>query len=205
MKTGAIPRAREEGRGASSAVEYGSLLKCSFVCALLSIAPRTKQMKLTTKTLRRAIGGAALAAILVTAASAQSPSWPTPPAPAPQAERPAAPQAKCANSGDDERQVDLTGSLVVKAVRLSDAIREFGRNQDQGRSLSCTTAARVEMALGGPARATLRGAWSERVTPRSMTGRGEVHCLERRWRRYPPLRRPNARQTRCRQIVARTR
>jgi Protein of unknown function (DUF3300) len=51
-------------------------------------------MKLTTKTLRRAIGGAALATILVTAASAQSPSWPTPPAPAPQAESPAAPQAE---------------------------------------------------------------------------------------------------------------
>src|SRR5580693_7759282 len=55
-------------------------------------------MKLTTKTLRRAIGGAALATILATAASAQSPSWPTPPAPqaespaAPQAERPTAPQ-----------------------------------------------------------------------------------------------------------------
>lgn len=48
-------------------------------------------MKLTTKTLRRAIGGAALAAILATAASAQSPSWPTPPAP--QAESPAPPEA----------------------------------------------------------------------------------------------------------------
>ena len=44
------------------------------------------KMKLTTKTLRRAIGGAALATILATAASAQSPSWPTPPAP--QAESP---------------------------------------------------------------------------------------------------------------------
>ena len=32
------------------------MLKCSFVCALLSVAPRTKQMKLTTKTFRRAIG-----------------------------------------------------------------------------------------------------------------------------------------------------
>ena len=54
-------------------------------------------MKLTTKTLRRAIGGAALATILATAASAQSPSWPTPPAPAPQAENPAAPQTKPAS------------------------------------------------------------------------------------------------------------
>ena len=51
-------------------------------------------MKLTTKTLTRAIGGAALATILATAASAQSPSWPTPPAPALQAERSAAPQAE---------------------------------------------------------------------------------------------------------------
>jgi hypothetical protein len=57
-------------------------------------------MRLTTKTLRRAIGGAALATILATAASAQSPSWPTPPAPqaespaAPQAERPTAPQTQ---------------------------------------------------------------------------------------------------------------
>ena len=51
-------------------------------------------MKLTTKTFRRAMGSAALATILATAASAQSPSWPTPPAPAPQAESPAAPQAE---------------------------------------------------------------------------------------------------------------
>jgi hypothetical protein len=50
-------------------------------------------MKLTTKTLRRTIGAAALAIILATAASAQSPSWPTPPAPAPQAESPAGSQA----------------------------------------------------------------------------------------------------------------
>jgi Protein of unknown function (DUF3300) len=60
-------------------------------------------MKLTTKTFRRAIGSAALATILATAASAQSPSWPTPPAPqaespaAPRAERPAAPQTKTAS------------------------------------------------------------------------------------------------------------
>jgi hypothetical protein len=48
------------------------------------------------------MGGAALATILVTAASAQAPSWPTPPSPAPQAgssaaprpESPAAPQTK---------------------------------------------------------------------------------------------------------------
>ena len=51
-------------------------------------------MKLTTKTLRRAIGGAALATILATAASAQSPSWPTPPVPPPQAGSSAAPQAE---------------------------------------------------------------------------------------------------------------
>ena len=50
-------------------------------------------MKITTKTLRGAIGGVALATILVTMASAQSPSWPTPPAPAPQAESPTAPEA----------------------------------------------------------------------------------------------------------------
>jgi hypothetical protein len=49
-------------------------------------------MNFTTKTFRR--GGAALATILATAPSAQSPSWPTPPAPAPQAENPAAPQAE---------------------------------------------------------------------------------------------------------------
>jgi hypothetical protein len=64
---------------------------------------RTKQMGLTTKTLRRAVVGAALATILATAASAQSPSWPTPPAPqaespaAPQAESPTAPQTKPAS------------------------------------------------------------------------------------------------------------
>src|ERR1700693_4101332 len=51
-------------------------------------------MKLT-KILRRAIGGAALATILATAASAQSPSWPTPPTP--QAERPTTPQTKPAS------------------------------------------------------------------------------------------------------------
>ena len=49
-------------------------------------------MRLTPKTLRRPIGGAALAAILAMAASAQSPSWPTPPAPASRTESPA-PQA----------------------------------------------------------------------------------------------------------------
>ena len=78
----------------SSAAEYGSLLKCSFVCALEPLRRGRSKMKLTTKTLRRAIGGAALATILAAAASAQSPSWPTPPAPAPQAESPAAPQAE---------------------------------------------------------------------------------------------------------------
>ncbi|MGB7976521.1 MAG: DUF3300 domain-containing protein, partial [Roseiarcus sp.] len=52
-------------------------------------------MRLTTKTLRRAVGGAALATILATAASAQSPSWPTPPAP--QAESPTTPQTKPAS------------------------------------------------------------------------------------------------------------
>jgi hypothetical protein len=54
-------------------------------------------MKLTTKTLRCAIGGAALATILATAASAQSPSWPTPPAPTPQAQSPAGPQTQPAS------------------------------------------------------------------------------------------------------------
>jgi hypothetical protein len=48
-------------------------------------------MKLTMKT---TITGAALATILATVASAQSPSWPTPPLPAPQAESHAAPQAE---------------------------------------------------------------------------------------------------------------
>jgi hypothetical protein len=82
-------------RGSNRAGECGSLLKCSFVCALLAHSLRTKQMKLTTKTLRRAMVGAALATILATAASAQSPSWPTPPAP--QAESPTAPQTKPAS------------------------------------------------------------------------------------------------------------
>jgi len=54
-------------------------------------------MKLTTKTLRPAIGSAALATILATPASAQSPSWPTPPAPAPQAGSSAPPQTKPAS------------------------------------------------------------------------------------------------------------
>jgi hypothetical protein len=47
-----------------------------------------------TQTLRRAIGSAALATILATAARAQSPSSPTPPVPAPQAESSAAPLAE---------------------------------------------------------------------------------------------------------------
>jgi hypothetical protein len=65
-------------------------------------------MKLTIKTSRRAIGAAALAAILATAASAQSPSWPTPPAPswptppAPQAESPIAPQAESSAAPEAE-------------------------------------------------------------------------------------------------------
>ena len=92
-----FPLAHEERRrrGSSSAGECGSLLKCSFVCALLAHSLRTKQMKLTTKTLRRAVLGAALATILATAASAQSPSWPTPPAP--QAESPTTQQTKPAS------------------------------------------------------------------------------------------------------------
>src|ERR1700733_12098917 len=65
------------------------------MCALLAHSLRTKQMRLTTKTLRRAMVGPALATILVTAASAQSPSWPTPPAP--QAESPTTPQTKPAS------------------------------------------------------------------------------------------------------------
>jgi hypothetical protein len=48
-------------------------------------------MKLTTKIFTRSIAGAALVAILTTAASAQTPSWPTPPAP--QTESSAAPEA----------------------------------------------------------------------------------------------------------------
>ena len=47
-------------------------------------------MKLTTKTLKRPIGAAALTAVLAMGASAQMPSWPTPPAPP--AESPAAPE-----------------------------------------------------------------------------------------------------------------
>ncbi len=46
-------------------------------------------MELATKSLKRGIGGAALAAILATEASAQSTSWPTPPTPPAQVESPA--------------------------------------------------------------------------------------------------------------------
>ena len=82
----------------SGAAEYGSLLKCSLICDLFEPLRRGRsKMKLTTKTLRRAIGSAALATILATPASAQSPSWPTPPAPAPQAGSSAAPQTKPAS------------------------------------------------------------------------------------------------------------
>ena len=64
-------------------------------------------MKLTRKTSRRAIGGAAaLAAILMTAASAQSPSWPTPPAP--QAGSPAAPEAQSPATTQDKPASQLS-------------------------------------------------------------------------------------------------
>jgi hypothetical protein len=71
----------------------------SLVGAPERIRCERKKMKLTTKTLRRAIGGAALAAILATEAPAQS-SWPTPPAPqtenpTPQSDNPT-PQAESA-------------------------------------------------------------------------------------------------------------
>src|SRR5579863_4593982 len=62
--------------------------------SLLRRRRERNKMKLTTKTLRRTVRGAALAAILATAASAQAPSWPTPPAPAPEAESGAPPQAE---------------------------------------------------------------------------------------------------------------
>ena len=77
-------------------------------------------MKPTTKTLRRAIGGAALAAILATDGSAQSPSWPTPPAPAPQAESPAgpaesptAPEAKPASQRSPARLGQMLAPIAL--------------------------------------------------------------------------------------------
>ena len=70
-------------------------------------------MKLTTKTLRRAIGGTALAIILATAASAQSTSWPTPPAPAPQAGNPAAPQTKPVSPLSPARLGQMLASIAL--------------------------------------------------------------------------------------------
>jgi hypothetical protein len=77
-------------------------------------------MKFTTKTFTRAAGGAALAAILATAASAQSPSWPTPPAPAPraesptpQAESPTAPQTKPASHLSAGRLAQMLAPIAL--------------------------------------------------------------------------------------------
>jgi hypothetical protein len=68
-------------------------------------------MKPTTTTLRSAIGGAALAAILATDASAQSPSWPTPPAP--QAGSPAAPQSKPASQLSPARLGQMLAPIAL--------------------------------------------------------------------------------------------
>jgi hypothetical protein len=69
-------------------------------------------MKLTTKTFTRAAGGAAIAALLATAASAQSPSWPTPPAPAPQAESPA-PEARPASHFSAGRLAQMLAPIAL--------------------------------------------------------------------------------------------
>jgi hypothetical protein len=76
-------------------------------------------MKLTTKALRRAIGGAALAAILATEAPAQS-SWPTPPAPqtespAPQTESPP-PQGKSAAAPQTEPASQLSPGRLLQML-----------------------------------------------------------------------------------------
>jgi Protein of unknown function (DUF3300) len=68
-------------------------------------------MKLTTKTFRRAMVGAALATILATAASAQSPSWPTPPAP--QAESPTTPQTESASPLSPARLGQMLASIAL--------------------------------------------------------------------------------------------
>ena len=81
-------------------------------------------MKITTKTLRRAIGGAALATILTTMASAQSPSWPTPPAPAPQAESPTAPEAASPTAPQSKPAAQLSparlGQMLAPIALYSD-------------------------------------------------------------------------------------
>jgi Protein of unknown function (DUF3300) len=74
------------------------------------------KMNLMTKTLRRANGGAALVAILATAASAQSPSWPTPPAPAPQAESPAAPKAETPAAPETKQASHLSPARLAQML-----------------------------------------------------------------------------------------
>ena len=72
------------------------------------------------------MGGAALATILATAASAQSPSWPTPPAPAPQAgssatpqaESPTAPQTKPASAFSPARLGQMLAPIALNPDEL---------------------------------------------------------------------------------------
>jgi hypothetical protein len=93
----------------------------SFVGAVERIRCGRKKMKLTTKTLSRAIGGAALAAILATEASAQS-SWPTPPAPAPQTESPAPEAASPAPQGESAAAPQTEPASQVSPGRLMEML-----------------------------------------------------------------------------------
>ena len=80
------------------------------------------EMKLTLKRFRSAVGGAALASILATMASAQSPSWPTPPAaqaesPAPlQAESPAAPEAGTPTAPQSKPVSQLSAARIAQML-----------------------------------------------------------------------------------------
>lgn len=73
-------------------------------------------MKVATKILRRTVRGAALAAILATAASAEEPSWPTPPAPAPEAESGAPPQAESAAGPESKPPSQLSPARLAQML-----------------------------------------------------------------------------------------
>ena len=79
-------------------------------------------MKLTLKRFRSAVGGAALASILATMASAQSPLWPTPPAPEAespvplQAESPAAQEAGSPTAPQSKPVSQLSAARIAQML-----------------------------------------------------------------------------------------
>src|SRR5689334_4611475 len=79
-------------------------------------------MKLTLMRFRSAVGGAALASILATMASAQFPSWPTPPAPPapslvpPPAESAAAPEAGGPTAPESKPVSQLSAPRIARML-----------------------------------------------------------------------------------------